>query len=421
MATVTFLYRSKKEESYLGLRLLYRYNNIDFVFGAKTKFMVSELYWNKQHKQKQPKDIEIKNKQVEVNEELNNIENYILTVFRKKDPLAISKEWLQLQMDNYYKADKLVVDFQTNEVVKYIDVYIDDKRSEIKEGTIKTCNVIKELVKRYEITSGKKLLISDVDLSFRLDFENYCLNEQYSPNTITRAIRFVKTICLHARSKRIETSYQLDSIKATFKKVDNIYLSFEEISAIEDLENLPDYLENARDLLIISCYTGQRVSDFMRFKKSMINTKTNRDGIIKTYIDFTQVKTGKEMTIPLHQKVLNILNKREGEFPRQISDQKFNKYIKIICRLAGLTMLIKGSKKIETAKGNKIYRNETGLFEKCELVSSHIGRRSFATNFYDKIPTALLMSATGHTTEKMFLNYIGKGKKDLAEALAEHF
>lgn len=153
----------------------------------------------------------------------------------------------------------------------------------------------------------------------------------------------------------------------------------------------------------------------------MIITKPNRDGVIKTYIDFTQVKTGKEMTIPLHQKVLIILNKREGEFPRAISDQKFNKYIKVVCRLAGITEQIKGSKKIETSHGSRIYRNELGVFEKCELVSSHIGRRSFATNFYDKIPTALLMSATGHMTEAMFLNYIGKGKKDLAEALAEHF
>lgn len=84
MATVTFLYRSTKDESYLGLRLLYRYDNVDFVFAAKTKFTVSELYWKKQHKQKQPKDIEIKNKQVEVNEELNNIDNYILGAFEKK-------------------------------------------------------------------------------------------------------------------------------------------------------------------------------------------------------------------------------------------------------------------------------------------------------------------------------------------------
>ena len=44
--------------------------------------------------------------------------------------------------------------------------------------------------------------------------------------------------------------------------------------------------------------------------------------------------------------------------------------------------------------------------KKWEILSSHIGRRSFATNFYSKIPTALLMEATGHTTENVFLKYI---------------
>lgn len=100
-------------------------------------------------------------------------------------------------------------------------------------------------------------MISDVDLSFRLNFENYCLKEKYSPNTITRSIKFLKTVCLHARGKRIETSYQLDNIKATFKKVENIYLTFDELYKIEKVENLSDYLDNARDWLIISCYTGQ--------------------------------------------------------------------------------------------------------------------------------------------------------------------
>jgi integrase len=226
---------------------------------------------------------------------------------------------------------------------------------------------------------------------------------------------------LHARSKRIATSYQLDSIKATFKKVENTYLSFEELDLIERLTDLPEYLINARDWLVISCYTGQRISDFMRFTHTMITTKNNMQGVAKSYLEFAQVKTGKDMTIPLHKKVLDILNQRNGEFPRRITDQKYNDYVKLVCRHAGVTAKVYGSKKTAITPGGKVYRKETGLFEKCELVSSHIGRRSFATNFYDKISTALLISATGHSTEAMFLNYIGKSKRDLAEALAEHF
>ena len=58
---------------------------------------------------------------------------------------------------------------------------------------------------------------------------------------------------------------------------------------------------------------------------------------------------------------------------------------------------------------------------KRELVSTHIGRRSFATNHFGKIQTPVLMSQTGHKTEKMFLKYIGKTEKDNAQILKEHW
>ena len=60
-------------------------------------------------------------------------------------------------------------------------------------------------------------------------------------------------------------------------------------------------------------------------------------------------------------------------------------------------------------------------YEKCELVSSHIGRRSFASNNYGIIPTSFLMYITGHTTEGMFLTYIGKSNKDIAMELTSYF
>ena len=51
------------------------------------------------------------------------------------------------------------------------------------------------------------------------------------------------------------------------EKTPFIYLNPDEISLIKNLSELPEHLENARDWLVISCLCGQRVSDFMRFKK----------------------------------------------------------------------------------------------------------------------------------------------------------
>src|SRR5690606_13742646 len=123
---------------------------------------------------------------------------------------------------------------------------------------------------------------------------------------------------------------------------------FEELAKIENIDKrrLNDNYDNAKDWLIISCYTGQRISDFMRFTKNMIRYERNKEGYLKPFIEFTQVKTGKLMIVALHPKVIEILEKREGDFPKTISDPKYNLYIKQVCRIAELTEKIKGSKLI---------------------------------------------------------------------------
>ncbi len=422
MATVNYLYRSNKDKAPLILRLLFRYNETDFVFGVKTKLEVSKIYWSKEHNKKRTKDVDLINKQTKVNKELANIKTQILDSFKNTHPDFMNKGWLQTQIDNYYNPRQKTSELP-KELIKYFDFFIEDKRNEISKNSIKKYNVLKQLLIRYEEYSKSQLLIIDINTNFKKSFEDYCLLNLYAPNTIVRAIRSVKTICKHAKYNGIETSHQLDNIKVRYYKVENIYLTFDEIEKVENIKKskLTESLENARDWLIISCYTGQRISDFMRFNKKMLRQELNKKGKLITLIEFTQKKTDKIMTVPLKQEVLDILNKRNGEFPKPISDQKYNNYIKKVGRIAGLTEKVNGSKKLETAPDSKIYRKTTGLFEKCELLTSHIGRRSFATNFYGDIPTTLLINVTGHSTEAMFLSYIGKSNKDLAMELTNYF
>jgi integrase len=416
MASINFLYRSTKEKANLNVRLLYRHNNKDFVFGAKTKLEVSKTYWSKQHK-KNSKDIEITNLQTEINSELNKIENHILKAFNSVIPISINKDWLTSQIDYYYtpqKENQII----PNDLINYIDFYIEYRKNETTKSTLKKINVIKQLLIRFEAYRKATILIKGINDNFKNEFVNYCKAELYAQNTIQRAFVFIKTFCKHARFLGIETHNQLDGLKIERQKVDKIYLSFEDLTKIEtiDKSKLTDSLENAKDWLIISCYTGQRISDFMRFTDEQIRIE---DG--KHLIEFTQKKTGKNMTVPLHPKVLEILKKRNGNFPYKISDQKYNDFIKTVCELAEVNEPTKGSKMVETEKDSKVYRKQTGTYKKHELVTSHIGRRSFATNFYTTIPTSLLINITGHSTESMFLNYIGKSNKDLALEITKYF
>jgi Phage integrase SAM-like domain/Phage integrase family len=420
MATTNFLYRSTKPKSFLNIRLLYRYNNKDYILGAKTKLEVTKNYWEKQHDLKRVKDFELINLQNKVKKELAEIETFILNKFQNTNPININKEWLVNQIETYYNPifeKKIPVD-----LLNYIDVYKDYKKSEIKESTVKKINVVANLLKKYNAYIKHTTLIKEIDLKFNKDFEEYCLKEAYGKNTITRAVKTIVTICKHARSLGLEVSYQLESIKPKYEKVDKIYLSFDELKKIEDIEQnkLSESYENAKDWLIISCYCGQRVSDFMRFTKDMIRYE-ERNGELKPLIEFTQHKTEKLMTVPLNTKIIEILNKRGGEFPRSISEQKYNLYIKQVCKIAGLNTPTYGGIKKETVEGNKQFRKVKNTYEKWELVTSHIGRKSFSTNHYGIIPTTFLIYVTGHSSESMFLNYIGKSNKDLAMSITDYF
>ena len=55
-----------------------------------------------------------------------------------------------------------------------------------------------------------------------------------------------------------------------------IYFNLKEIEKIENVANLSESLDNVRDWMLISLFTGQRVSDFMRFDKSMITESRGR-------------------------------------------------------------------------------------------------------------------------------------------------
>ena len=60
----------------------------------------------------------------------------------------------------------------------------------------------------------------------------------------------------------------------------------------------------------------------------------------------------------------------------------------------------------------------TETFEKWEQVSSHTGRRSFCTNMYKRgLPTLMIMSVSGHKTEKSFLKYIKVKQSEHAEMM----
>src|SRR5690606_26506966 len=94
-----------------------------------------------------------------------------------------------------------------------------------------------------------------------------------------------------------------------------------------------DYSNNparakVRDLYIINCFVGMRISDLRRFAKNPRSFIKTVDGI--DVIQYVSVKTGTETVIPLSSIVRDILQQRNYDFGRGMSAQNFNKVIKSI-------------------------------------------------------------------------------------------
>jgi integrase len=186
-------------------------------------------------------------------------------------------------------------------------------------------------------------------------------------------------------------------------------LSNEEIKALlkHDFSD-SERLDNARDLFVIALRTGLRISDI---------SKLSTNNLLENSINITTTKTNQNLHIPIHPEVKDIIAKRNGELPNIISDQKFNKYIKEVSRLVGIKTKTFGSKIDEETK-----RKKEDFYEKWELITSHTGRRSLATNLYlDGIDHRLIMSATGHKSEKQFLAYVKATQQQHIEVINKNW
>ena len=418
MATIKFFIQSKKNPAsiYLSLSLAAK-----SVFKRKTGYTIDPRDWSIETNLPKKNAVDHKNLKTDLGKLKTAIEENLNNAVSKGE--EITGEWLQSQIDKFLGTKKKT---DPDRITTYIETFIENlpykeypngKRG-VAKGTLQKYATLKNKIADFEKDQKKKFYIKDVNLKFRNDLLKYFTEvDKLSSNSAGRYIRFLKTICLDAQLNGIIVNSQLAQIKGFTEKAEKVFLTFDELETIENKSFTRAALENAKDWLIIGCYIGQRVSDLLPLKSKNINVRSGLE-----LIELVQKKTGKDVSIPIHPKVKEILNKRNGEFPGQISAPKFNLHIKDLCKIAKIDQPTEGAKLIALGEGKEIkWRKEHGTFPKYELITSHVCRRSFASNFYGDMPTALLMSITGHATEQQFLQYIGKKTNDYAIQIAEYW
>ena len=418
MATVNFLYRSTKDKAPLILRLLFRSDNIDYVFSTKTEYEIEKKTW-KQIKSKS-KDAVIKNKRQVVENDLLEIENFILGAFKTSEE-GITKDWLNNQMHLFYnpinenKRSELVTDV----IQSIIDTsHLRDNGKDgvgLSQSRISSYKRLSVLFKDFQ--GKKKYKIPQLDKKVFEAFKRFLLDKHnYSHTYSFKKLADLKTVCKDARSNGIETSAELNDIKtrqvsAYEDDMDVIILTEEEIQQIENVNLTKEVLKNARKWLILACYTGQRGQALTKRINASNFENYGKDLVIK----IRQKKGNKAVIIPVLPKVKEIY---ENGMPHSISTQKLNQYFKEIGKIAEVDTMVLGRKQ-ELVNGKR--RGVKKLRPKYEYISTHIGRRTFASNHYGKIPTPIIMRVTGHAKESTFLTYINQTDDSHIEAFLDYY
>ena len=444
MAKVKFLVQGKTDNSQIYIRV----SISQFVsIKKKTGFTINPNDWSQKVKNKgtdRPKQNNPENRII--HSSLNKLEAYVFDNLNNdlSKGVLIDKYWLENQIKNCFNRVEVT---DKSLLINHIQHIIDNANTRkvktnggykigLSASTIKNYNLFKNIISEYQILNKKKIHFIEITKPFVDKYTNWLINtKKYSTNYSGKQLEILKTICIDAEKNEIVVSPYSKTIQHFRESENDRYiqtLSFQELKQIRtfeipnDIDLLqfkkdnpelsnkialtPKTINNARNWILLGCEIGQRGGDLLNVKIENIRFKSN-----SYYLDLIQQKTNKSVTIGIiAPHVIDII---ENNLPTKIPHQKLNDFIKIVCKLAGIVEVVKGTK-----LNTKTNRKELGFYPKYELMASHCFRRSFCTNYYKKIPTPILINISGHSKENLFLQYINQREdKDINADLFMQF
>ncbi len=387
---------------------------------AVTGLTVNPLWWDAKREEVKANVVCSNKDKKELNDTLSEMKAYLYekhTVDKAKG--KVNKEWLAKAVEKFRKGKNEIVHaapdvshtFQ-NRFQQFLDA------SDLKQTRVNQYRVIERAVLRFEAfvrmtRSRSKQYVFDVRTVDENDlmelygfmskehiyYEKYPEIYEMFPEKRQSKPRGANTLSENFKKLRAffnwchMEGYIHVSPFSKFKFEKELYgtpyyLTTDEVQQLlnTDLSSTPEY-ERQRDVFVFHCCIGCRVGDLLRLTKS---------DIINGAIEYIPTKTisdnAKTVRVPLNATALSIIEKykdySETKLLPFISSQKYNDYIKVVIEKCGITR--------QVTVLNSLTRKE----EKVPIytvASSHMARRTFIANIYNKVQDPnLIGSMTGH-------------------------
>lgn len=397
-------------------RINIRLHEGKFDVSAKTHLMVAENDWD--YTNQSSKDLELE-------EILQSFKLAILKRFNVdlSKGVVIDAKWLasavKLAQSRPKDEDSLMNENCRIYISDFAKYWLDNYADKWKVSSKSTMgNTLKgqyakflQLFLKYEGFANEKFTLKDFTQDRIYEFVEWLQEEEkYAIATVQRITGRLRFWFNRAIQMKLEVceDFKLDLYfdeEESEEEIEGIYLSESEIDKIFNLDlSHDDDLDNVRDNLLISVWTGLRISDFM--------FKLKTDNIKNGFISIKTTKTGAFVKLPVHFQVKSVLDKRFGQLPRKISASEYNKQVKIVAQLANIDNVVFGKLWNPETK-----RKEKGYYPKWAFCSSHIGRKSLATNLAGKVSKETIQSVCGWSNQSMVLFYDKTSKTTHAETV----
>ena len=251
----------------------------------------------------------------QINKQRLLIENKIIDALKFRD--TFSKKELDALLSNKYYQGDYFYEFTIN--------LIDQLKGKLSEGRLRHYKVMADKVKAY----NAKTRMSNINSDWLLKFEQHLRKSNIANATIRSNTNIVKAIVRMYNKNADFKSYK--NVRPFIKKAE--FLIEDEFADFKKqvYETTNRYMRLSGFYFLLSCYTGLRISDALRFDESMI-----RNDELELYANKNEKRNSIPMFPELQKVVDYILNNKFS-----ISPEKIRESVKIIAAIAGIKKHVK--------------------------------------------------------------------------------
>ena len=294
-------------------------------------FNTKEIYWTGSRVNPNLKKEESNNYQF-INDELQRIESKVNDIFFyfRANKIQFSKEKFLEQFESNEK--KTINEFYFFEC---FEEYLITGSISKAYNTIKAHRTIKGYLETFQEQSGYKITFEKINDVFFEELMKYSFfKKEIKNNYFAKIIAILKSFLRWCTDKGYNSNRDYEKFKSVENDIDIIYLTFDELTRLNEFDFEKSRLNHTRDFYCMGCFTGLRFSDLSQLHKANITENHINISIQKT-------KTQNHI-VALNKYSKEILAKYKGTIYEPIpviSAQKFNKYIKECCEIVGINKL----------------------------------------------------------------------------------